>query len=289
MKTHRIPWSILLAAFIACFAAAVLADTNADKTGEPTNATEAALQSKYGDKVKLADYLTYREIVDALPPKQKQWENVLEKHLGGFYFPIYLARRIKPSFVPESSEWGFVADDPDLPRVILIGDSISRSYTVSVRKLLAGKANVHRAPANCGPTDSGLRNMDVWLDQGNGKWDIIYFNFGIHDRRKTSEQYAANLEKVIERLRQTGATLIFARTTPFKEKTAPETDGSIALNAVSDAVMKQHEIPTSDLHAAVADRLATVQGADHVHFNAEGIKLLAQQVAKDIETSIAAP
>src|SRR5512137_2492523 len=43
----------------------------------------------------------------------------------------------EPAFAP-------VSDDPKLPRVLLIGDSISIGYTLPVRKLLAGKANVHR-------------------------------------------------------------------------------------------------------------------------------------------------
>ncbi|OGV73013.1 MAG: hypothetical protein A3K19_17730 [Lentisphaerae bacterium RIFOXYB12_FULL_65_16] len=180
-------------------------------------------------------------------------------------------------------------DDPALPRVLLIGDSISRSYTVDVRKALAGKVNVHRAPTNCGPTDTGLKCMDVWLDQGAGKWDIIHFNFGIHDRRKTPEQYAANLEKVVERLKQTGAKLVWARTTPFGEKVAEGQDESVPLNRVADEVMKKHDIPMDDLHAAVIDKLASVQGNDHTHFNADGIKLMAEQVVKAVEPCLAKP
>ncbi len=252
---------------------------DAPPEGEPTTATEAALQEKYGDKISFEDYTTYRDLVDALPDPEKAWELTLEDQLGSFYFPIHLRKRITPNYVPENSEWGFIADDPALPRVILIGDSISRSYTVGVRKALAGKANVHRAPANCGPTDSGLKNMDVWLDQGSGEWDIIYFNFGIHDRRKSPEQYQANLGKVVARLQETGAQLIFGRTTPFEEKDVPGVDGSIALNAVSDAVMEQNDIPVDDLHAAVADDLDTVQAEDRTHFNGDGIRLLADQVA----------
>src|SRR6476620_12659536 len=72
-----------------------------------------------------------------------------------------------------------IQDDPALPRVLLIGDSISIGYTVPVRELLQGKANVHRIPTNGGPTSNGLKNIDKWL--GNGKWDIIHFNWGIHD------------------------------------------------------------------------------------------------------------
>lgn len=35
-------------------------------------------------------------------------------------------------------------DDQKLPRVMIIGDSISVGYTDEVRRLLAGKSNIHR-------------------------------------------------------------------------------------------------------------------------------------------------
>ena len=41
-----------------------------------------------------------------------------------------------------------IQDTPGLPRVLLIGDSISIGYTLPVRRLLAGKANVHRIAVN---------------------------------------------------------------------------------------------------------------------------------------------
>ncbi|MGC4005469.1 MAG: hypothetical protein QM811_21070 [Pirellulales bacterium] len=50
-------------------------------------------------------------------------------------------------------------DVAGLPRVLLIGDSISIGYTVPVRKLLEGKANVHRPLTNCGPTKNGTKNL----------------------------------------------------------------------------------------------------------------------------------
>src|SRR5688572_1778820 len=82
------------------------------------------------------------------------------------------AARVNPAFVP-------VTDDPALPRVLLLGDSISMGYTVPVRERLKGVANVHRPAANCGPTERGVANLDKWL--GDGKWDVIHFNFGLHD------------------------------------------------------------------------------------------------------------
>src|SRR6185503_19430837 len=77
-----------------------------------------------------------------------------------------------PAFDPDK-------DDPKLPRILLIGDSISIGYTVPVRNLLKGRANVHRIPDNGGPTTNGLAQLPQWL--GKGKWDVIHFNWGLHD------------------------------------------------------------------------------------------------------------
>ncbi|HEX5104900.1 MAG TPA: SGNH/GDSL hydrolase family protein, partial [Pirellulaceae bacterium] len=49
-----------------------------------------------------------------------------------------------------------IEDVAGLPRVLLIGDSISIGYTVAVREELKGKANVHRPATNCGPTTRGV-------------------------------------------------------------------------------------------------------------------------------------
>src|SRR5262245_27701093 len=72
-----------------------------------------------------------------------------------------------------------IEDKPGLPRVLLIGDSISIGYTLPARKALDGKANVHRISANAGTSAKTLKNLDKWL--GNGKWDVIHINVGLHD------------------------------------------------------------------------------------------------------------
>src|SRR3954466_648053 len=122
-----------------------------------------------------------------------------------------------------------VTDTPGLPRVLLIGDSISIGYTVDVREALRGKANVHRPATNCGPTTRGVQSIDQWL--GDGKWDVIHFNFGLHDLKfvddagknappdkghpQVSESdYEKNLENIVGKMKKTGAKLIFATTTP---------------------------------------------------------------------------
>lgn len=87
---------------------------------------------------------------------------------------------------PTNPAFAKVVDNPDLPRVLLIGDSISIGYTVPVRKKLEGEANVHRIPTNGGPTTRGLAQIDAWL--GDGHWDVIHFNWGLHDLKYMDEK-----------------------------------------------------------------------------------------------------
>jgi len=199
-----------------------------------------------------------------------------------------------------------IKDDPALPRVLLIGDSISIAYTLPTRAELKGVANVHRIPTNGGPTSKGLQNIDKWI--GKTKWDVIHFNWGLHDlcyrhpeskaqgkRDKVKgtvthsvEEYAANLEKLVVRLEKTGASLIFATTTPVPEGEVGRKLGDDKLyNKAALAVMKKHKVQVNDLHAVMADKMpkyATQPG--NVHFKSEGSKLLADRVAGTIKKAL---
>jgi hypothetical protein len=243
--------------------------------GEPTNAKEAAAKKAAQDKVVDERYQAW---VAKLSPAEQAWEAVLQQQLGGFYLPLHKRDKI----AGKSNAWDFVKDDPKLPRVLLIGDSVSRGYTQPTRKALTGKANIHRAPANCGPTASGLKNIEVWL--GEGKWDVIHFNFGIHDRATPAADYVKRLEEIVTRLEKTGAKLIWASTTPIPDNPAQkQTAASIVeKNALAAEVMKKHGIPTDDLFGAMTPRLAELQNPNDVHFKGEGYDFLGAQVGEAI-------
>src|SRR5262245_16074553 len=68
-----------------------------------------------------------------------------------------------------------------LPRVLIIGDSISIGYTTDVKVLLEGVADVQHNPGNAAHTWKGLEQLNAWL--GDGRWDVIHFNWGLHDLR----------------------------------------------------------------------------------------------------------
>lgn len=198
-----------------------------------------------------------------------------------------------------------IEDVPGLPRVLLIGDSISIGYTVPVRDLLKGKANVHRIPANGGPTTNGRQKLDAWL--GDSKWDVIHFNWGLHDLKyigadpqkladpKAADshpqvplpEYEANLKVLVERLQKTGAKLIWCSTTPVPEGSAGRVLGDEAkYNEAAARVIKAAGIVTDDLCQHSLKGPKDIQLPANVHYTAEGYKYLARQVAGAIEAQL---
>lgn len=194
-----------------------------------------------------------------------------------------------------------VVDTPGLPRVLLIGDSISIGYTVPVRTLLQGKANVHRPLTNCGPTSKGLAEIEQWL--GDGKWDLIHFNWGLHDlkyigpnggnladpaatdsvQQVPPAEYEKNLRLLVERLKKTGAKLVWRTTTPVPKGARGRVVGdSVKYNAIALKIMQQHQIPIDDHYSFVMQRQQELQRPADVHFTPQGSQQLAEQAAAAI-------
>lgn len=199
-----------------------------------------------------------------------------------------------------------VEDVAGLPRVLLLGDSISIGYTVNVQDYLGGKANVHRPGENCGPTTRGLEQLDKWL--GEKSWDLIHFNFGLHDlkyideqgklvdaakgkQQVTPEDYKKNLTEIVKRLRATKAKLVWRNTTPVPNGANGRVPGDeVTYNEIAAQVMKQLGVDqTDDLHKFASGRLEQIQQAANVHFTRDGSKQLALQVAKKIEALLPTP
>lgn len=188
-----------------------------------------------------------------------------------------------------------IQDKPGLPRVLIIGDSISIGYTLPTRALLESKANVHRIPQNGGPTTNGLANLDKWL--GEGPWKVIHFNWGLHDlkfmpeghRQVEKEAYEKNLRTLVSRMKATGAHLIWATTTPVPEGelNPPRKFGDVAdYNAIAERVMKENAVEINDLNAWVTPKLKELQKPNDVHFHNAGSDYLGQRVAEVIEAAL---
>jgi len=199
---------------------------------------------------------------------------------------------------PFSKPFDNPLDDPLLPKVLIIGDSISIGYTPRVRKLLQGKANVHRPKTNCRWSAYGNENILQWI--GDEKWDLIHFNFGLwdwygwkQDKKATPQSYAKSLEGVVQKLKTSEAKLVFAVTTPpcigpeKKVNFMVSDEQAEGFNRLALAVMKKHGVVINDLYSAIGpDRAKYQLGKNDVHYNDTGRDLLAAQVSKVIKREL---
>ncbi len=217
----------------------------------------------------------------------------------------------------------FAKPNQYLPNVLIIGDSISIGYTPFVKELLAGKANVYRPtlengnPENCEGTTKGVQNIERWLtNTGVGtpmaigaasKWDIIHFNFGLHDLKHVNpvtgensknptdplqanlKQYKKNMEVIVENLKLSGARLIFGTTTPYPD----DVEGVLRdpgmpkkYNRAAIKIMNQHGIMINDLYNFMLPRMNDLQLPKNVHFKPEGYQALARKVVERINEVI---
>src|SRR6266498_3112224 len=226
--------------------------------------------------------------------------SLMKKLLVSFCFATGLASYsavAEPNAAPparESIEWCDIwishANETNLPRVLLIGDSIARDYYPEVEKRLAGKAFVARLATSRFVADPVLlKEIETVLD--GTKFDIIQFNNGMHGWQHSEAEYRKAFPKLIKTIRAHApkASLIWATTTPLRDSKdvtydtkAEYSDERIAArNALAAEIVTAQKIPTVDLNAAV--RGHPEFHSDNVHFNGHGSQVLAAQVCTAVE------
>lgn len=198
------------------------------------------------------------------------------------------------------------------PKALLLGDSISIGYTDFVVGILDGEVDVHRplnangGYLNCEGTTKAKAEIDSWL--GVGSWDVIHFNFGLHDLKHVDpvtgrnsrkpedpqqanvEQYAENLEAIVTKLKSTKAPLIFATTTPYPDDPGgPLRDPGQPerYNAAALAIMRRHGVTVNDLYGLVHSRMDEFLPPRNVHPRRAAYLVMARQVVAHLRKALA--
>ena len=164
-------------------------------------------------------------------------------------------------------------------------------YTPFVTKMLDGKAYVEHNANNGGPTSNGVAHIQEWLKDGN--WDVIHFNFGLHDlkvmengkHQVSLEDYEKHLGILIAAMKKTRAKLVFATSTPVpdgKQNPIRLTADVPRFNAVALRVMEQNKIEVDDLYEVAMKRIGEIQRPNNVHFTGPGYEALAKPVVEAI-------
>src|ERR1700723_681582 len=197
----------------------------------------------------------------------------------------------------ESIEWCDIwishADETNLPRVLLIGDSITRAYYPEVEKHLEGKAYVGRLSSSAFISDPVLlKQIKMVLSQY--KFDVIHFNNGMHGWQHSEAEYAQAFPDYLKTIQKYApeAKLIWADTTPLKvspnlppDNQTQATDERIAArNVIALKIVQMEGIPVDDSNTPM--RGHPEYHSDNVHFQEQGIAIQAAQVAAQIEKQL---
>ena len=180
--------------------------------------------------------------------------------------------------------------------LLLLGDSIRMSYQPVVAEMLTGRAKVVGPSDNCRFALYTLMRLDHWL-QECGAPDVIHWNNGLWDlgqcphRRPVQTpmaDYVANLGFVLDRLRKTGAAIIWATTTPVRGDRGWRDDwlflpeDVVRYNQGARELMQHKGVSCHDLGALVQGNRTTYLGEDGVHLNPAGQEACAAAVVETV-------
>jgi len=159
------------------------------------------------------------------------------------------------------------------PSMIIIGDSVSIGYTPVVTTLLAGAAgniSVQHSPwAGGGGADdvaNGVSCERYFIRTAmyqNASWDLISFNFGLHNLNNATsaeevyEELLGNFTMTL-RTQQPKAQLVYVTTTPQMQYRYLGNMVVEDLNRRARTVMSGHAIPVLDLYQRVIDKCGAV-------------------------------
>jgi hypothetical protein len=234
---------------------------------------------------------------------------------SGFWKANLQGAEVDGKFVIDSMEVSPLVDprtvdDPSLPRVLVVGDSISMNYHNAAKSALEGVANYHRNEGNSFSTVHGVSNMELWLGNYHERrlhWDVIQFNHGLHDLKQSYdkntdtfgeyavslEDYKRNLEKEIAIMQKTGAKLIWCTTTPVpnsnKGQYARRKGAAQVFNQAALEVMRNHsEIQVNDLYHVVVDSpvFDNWRKGNDVHFLGTEQTMLGEAVADAVRAAL---
>ena len=194
----------------------------------------------------------------------------------------------------ENIEWskayafGLTDETKDLPRVLLVGDSICNGYQEGVRKRLKGKVNVsYWVSSYCATSAAYLPLLTIYLDEA--KYDVIHFNNGLHSLETSTDAWAKGFKAALELIRrkQPDAKIVWCTSTPLTDET--KTAKCRELNAAGAMVVAElGGIATNDLFALCDPLDRATNWSDTYHFRRQAKAKQADQVAGSVLAALAA-
>lgn len=186
---------------------------------------------------------------------------------------------------------------PEIPRVLLLGDSIRMYYQPAVTEMLEGKAQVVGPEENCQFSLFTLASVRRWIGE-LGRPDIVHWNNGLHDCGHNPnrspvqipiDMYRDNLRFTLAQLREQTGNIIWATTTPaHPERVFDATtwswrnDEIERYNDAATALMQAENVPINDLHRLVWEDPDEYLKDDQIHLSEAGVQACARAATEAI-------
>ena len=181
--------------------------------------------------------------------------------------------------------WCDEAPSNDLPRVLLIGDSITRQYQDCVRELLRGKCYVDYFSSSYA-VDSPIYQTLIKAFVGDSKYAIIHFNNGLHGFHIGKSTYKSRLKKLLKTFPNDCKIILANATFVLEEgKVIPDKMCGKRVserNVAIDELAEEFGFPIDNLYSVSQTIDSNGRSNDGTHFKEEGIDILANNVVKSI-------
>ncbi len=186
--------------------------------------------------------------------------------------------------------WCDHTEKNDLPRVLLVGDSITRAYQERVREILSGKFYVDYLAASYSIDQPIFVNF-VTSFAKDSDYALIHFNHGLHGWHNTDKVYGEGIEKLLADVGK-NRKVILATSTLVKESGNARIDYRqtgviLRRNQVLQKISERNGYAIDDLYAVSANLPNEFRWEDGVHYDERGSERLAEAVAKSIEKEYA--
>ena len=201
--------------------------------------------------------------------------------------------------------------NPDLPRILVAGDSISMGYRSYITKHFEGRAYVDYWVGGTWFGKDAVKGENAAPKRGwrgvfsHGPYDVVSWNaMTLHmwnlgqAWRCPEESLEPNMMEMTEFLQKSfpKTKFIWVRSTPVRNNLPdgtpvlenPANERVVKYNKIVDGVMKKRNIPEVDLYAIAESRMGTVKKGwgDTVHWDSAASKLFAEAIIKEIEKAL---
>jgi hypothetical protein len=191
-------------------------------------------------------------------------------------------------------------ENANLPKVLLLGDSIRMSYQPIVSELLFDMATVVGPTDNCRYSLYTLSSLDRWMTD-LGSPDVVHWNNGLHDSgydpkrspvQMSLAMYCANLAFILDQLIAMTPRVIWASSTPvhpdrpfLNNEWSWRNEEIAEYNAAARELFEKRGVLINDLHQLVWNDLSTL-GDDHLHLSEHGQRVCAGAVAAAVSATL---